>query len=110
LQSPKGSPFYSVWPGEVTWASNMREGGGGVSDYGYHVKIDHPWGDRTVYAHASSDLQVKVGDVIEEGVVIGFSGNTGNSTGHHLHFEIRRCPGAIGFRQCQVDPYYFLFD
>jgi murein DD-endopeptidase MepM/ murein hydrolase activator NlpD len=56
--------------------------------YGIFVVIDHKIDYITLYAHLS-DIYVKVGDVVAQGQVIGTVGTTGNSTGPHLHFEIR---------------------
>ncbi|HZK85922.1 MAG TPA: M23 family metallopeptidase [Desulfosporosinus sp.] len=56
--------------------------------YGITVMIDHGNGVQTLYAH-NSKLLVKVGDAVSAGEEISLSGNTGNSTGPHLHFEIR---------------------
>mgnify|MGYP001183714653 CR=1 FL=1 len=56
-------------------------------DYGYHVIIDHVNGYKTLYAHMSS-YTVKKGQIVEKGEKIGTMGNTGDSTGTHLHFEI----------------------
>lgn len=59
--------------------------------YGKHVKIMrqmHDWGYETIYAHLS-EIYVKTGDFVTSKQVIGKSGNTGNSTGPHLHFGLR---------------------
>jgi murein DD-endopeptidase MepM/ murein hydrolase activator NlpD len=56
--------------------------------YGNFIIIDHKIDYLTLYAHLS-DIMVKVGDVVAQGQVIGAVGSTGNSTGPHLHFEIR---------------------
>lgn len=56
--------------------------------YGKYLIIDHGGGYSTLYAHCSS-ISVKVGDVVKRGDVIGKVGSTGNSTGPHIHFEIR---------------------
>jgi murein DD-endopeptidase MepM/ murein hydrolase activator NlpD len=56
--------------------------------YGYLIVIDHQNGYQTYYAHLS-DIFVREGEVVEAAQVIGAMGSTGNSTGPHLHFEIR---------------------
>ena len=55
--------------------------------YGNTVVIDHGGGRQTRYAHLSQEL-VRAGDVVNEGQVLGKSGNSGRSTGPHLHFEM----------------------
>ena len=61
--------------------------GGGVGNY---VKIKHSDGSYTIYAHLAKDsITVKAGDVVDQGQVIAKMGNSGSSTGTHLHFEIR---------------------
>lgn len=57
--------------------------------YGNLVILDHGHGIETYYAHLSK-IEVKVGDEVKEGEIIGYMGSTGNSTGYHLHFEIRK--------------------
>jgi murein DD-endopeptidase MepM/ murein hydrolase activator NlpD len=76
-----GAPIYAAASGIVTQAEL-------TPDYGNIVKIDHGNGLETRYAHASR-LDVKVGDRVEKGQLIGAVGNTGRSTGAHLHFEVR---------------------
>ena len=58
------------------------------SDYGKTIILKHHFGLSTVYAHLSG-YNVKQGDVVQRGQVIGFVGNTGRSTGPHLHYEVR---------------------
>ena len=77
-----GQPIVAADGGKVTWAGN--DGGG----YGNYVMIDHGNGYVTVYGHAS-ELACSTGDYVSQGQVIAYVGSTGNSTGPHLHFEIR---------------------
>ena len=60
----------------------------GNTGYGYHVIINHGDGIQTLYAHMSN-IYVKNGQYINQGDIIGAMGSTGNSTGTHLHFEVR---------------------
>lgn len=59
------------------------------NDYGNLIVIDHQNGFKTYYAHLNS-IETAVGDVIEKGQIIGATGNTGISTGPHIHFEVRK--------------------
>lgn len=76
-----GTEIVASMDGKVTTVSTQ-------GDYGTHVKIVNK-DVTTIYAHCSKIL-VKEGDTIEKGQKIALSGNTGNTTGPHLHFEIRR--------------------
>ncbi|HET7560171.1 MAG TPA: M23 family metallopeptidase, partial [Limnochordia bacterium] len=69
-------------------ASGRVEVAGWVSGYGYAIYLDNGHGVGTRYGH-NSRLLVRVGQRVERGQVIALSGNTGNSTGPHVHFEIR---------------------
>lgn len=77
-----GSDILSVGDGVVTWAGE-RFG------YGLMVEINHGKGYTTRYGHAK-EIAVKVGDVVKKRQVIAKMGNTGRSTGTHVHFEVRR--------------------
>lgn len=77
-----GDPVYAADNGTVIY-SQYNDGG-----YGYLVQIDHGNGYVTYYGH-NSELLVEVGDVVGKGDVIAKLGNTGRSTGPHLHFEVR---------------------
>ncbi len=82
--APKGSPVLAAAAGTVI-VSRM---GGWNGGYGNYVVIDHGDGTQTLYAHLSSD-NVSVGQSVAKGQQIGGVGNTGKSTGFHLHFEVR---------------------
>lgn len=78
-----GTPIYASADGVVTTSQNGWNGG-----YGNYIKITHPNGVVTLYGHLSSrDLQT--GENVTKGQYIGAMGTTGNSTGCHLHFEVR---------------------
>lgn len=89
----KGSPFRAAQGGKVIIAKND---GGWNYGFGNYVVIDHGDGKQTLYAHAQT-LYVSVGDVVQKGDTIGAIGSTGNSTGPHLHFEVRikRSDGSV---------------
>ena len=76
-----GTPAYAAASGTVTFA-------GWKGSYGYLVIIDHGNGYQTYYAHCSA-LYVSAGQTVTQGQNISAVGSTGNSTGPHLHFEIR---------------------
>ena len=78
---PTGTTVVASNGGTVAFA-------GWASGYGYAVYINHSDGRQTRYGHLSKVL-VKSGQTVEQGQVIAKSGNTGRSTGPHLHFEIR---------------------
>lgn len=88
-----GTPVRAAADGRVTWS-------GYRGSYGKLVIIDHGYGIETRYAH-NSRLVVRRGSRVKRGQVIAYSGNTGRSTGPHLHFEIR-------YRGKPVDPQKYL--
>lgn len=77
----RGSPIYSTGNGVVVSASLSYFG------YGNMVVVDHGFGYRTRYAHLDS-IKVAVGDTLTRGQILGTLGNTGRSTGPHLHYEV----------------------
>lgn len=82
LAVPTGTKVYCAWDGRVQTVRYSKSG------YGYHVMIDHGNGLITIYAHCSK-LVVREGQKVKAGDVLALSGNTGKSTGPHLHFEVR---------------------
>ncbi|MFL2983136.1 MAG: M23 family metallopeptidase [Candidatus Neomarinimicrobiota bacterium] len=75
-----GTPIYSPADGVVKRAYY-------VGGFGNHIKIQHGSGYTTLFAHLSK-IQVKYGQEVKRGDIIGFTGNTGRSTAPHLHYEI----------------------
>lgn len=90
---PEGTPIHAAAAGRVSQV-------GWSGDYGILIVVDHQGGYSTYYAHLSR-TRVEVGQYVEQGQALGLSGNTGLSTGPHLHFEIRE--GAV-----PVDPLIYL--
>lgn len=80
FQVPAGTPVGAMAHGIVAFAGHL-------DIRGNYVLIDHGYGIYTGYAHFSQ-INVEVGQTIEQGQIIGLSGNTGRSTGPHLHWEI----------------------
>jgi murein DD-endopeptidase MepM/ murein hydrolase activator NlpD len=83
LAAAEGTPVFASAAGTVVYS------GWNDSGYGNLVVIDHNNGDKTIYAHLSQ-LYVSCGQDVSSGQGIALSGNTGKSTGGHLHYEIRR--------------------
>lgn len=75
---PIGTPVYAMGPGVVRIGHDDEWG------YGTHLLIEHPNGCRSLYGHLS-EILVKDGVHVDQGAMIAYSGNTGNSTGPHLH-------------------------
>jgi murein DD-endopeptidase MepM/ murein hydrolase activator NlpD len=90
LPAPLGTPVYAARAGTVVWAG-WRDGG-----YGFLVVVAHGSGERSMYAHLSQ-IDVRVGVWVGQGVRVGLVGASGHATGPHLHFEVR-------VRNAAVDP------
>ena len=94
LATVQGGPIYAADGGTVIYAGPISGG------YGIMVMIDHGTGYQTLYAHLSG-VAVSCGQGVSQGQIIGYGGSTGNSTGPHLHFEVRYGGGY-------VNPWQFL--
>ena len=99
----EGTPILAAESGTVihtqVWDGVTMDGD---QSYGNMVMLSHADGNTTLYAHLS-EISVSPGDAVEKGSEIGKSGTTGNSTGPHLHLEVRTADG-------RVDPMKFLQD
>lgn len=83
ISAPYGTPIKACAAGVVTYSGNAGDG------FGNYVVISHGNGVTTLYAHCSS-LLVSAGQSVSQGEVIAKVGSTGNSTGNHLHLEVRK--------------------
>ncbi len=92
----KGQAIYAVEDGTVQYASDSCPSTGFIGNscgnyYGNHVIIDHGNGFDTLYGHMlSGSVNVRQGQQVKKGDIIGYVGSSGNSSGPHLHFEIRQ--------------------
>ena len=93
IAGPRNTPIYAAADGTVVRAACTsaycdRDGNLSLAGYGNLVELDHGGGVTTRYAHLST-YAVTAGQRVSAGALLGFQGSTGNSTGVHLHFEVR---------------------
>jgi murein DD-endopeptidase MepM/ murein hydrolase activator NlpD len=81
FRCPEGTEVHATGAGIIAFAGNQHDG------FGIKVVIDHGYGYRTIYGHLS-EYNVRRGQKVSRGDFIGLSGNTGTSTGPHLHYQI----------------------
>ena len=81
FSAPTGTPIYATGDGKVTKYRRSRAG------YGNHIIIDHGYGYQTLYAHMSK-VDVRRGQKVKRGDIIGYIGSSGRSTAPHLHYEV----------------------
>jgi murein DD-endopeptidase MepM/ murein hydrolase activator NlpD len=79
--APRGTPVYSTGDGIIKVVSNDSRG------YGKEIEVDHGYGYVTKYAHLDK-FNVKIGQKVKRGELIGYIGSTGTSTAPHLHYEV----------------------
>ena len=82
--APIGTEIYATGDGKVSKVKDLKRRG-----YGKHIIIDHGYGYQTVYGHLIR-FNVKKGQKVHRGDVIGYLGSTGLSTAPHLHYEVRK--------------------
>lgn len=107
LKMPKGTPVYATADGIVETSGTDKQGG-----FGKIIRIQHSFGFRTYYAHLNK-LLVEPGDFVVKGQQIAESGNTGRTTGPHLHYEVRQLWTALDpapFMSWSLDNYDQLFE
>ncbi len=84
--APVGTPIYATGDGKVVELAGSRQT---KVSFGLYAKIDHGFGYETLYAHMNS-FNVRLGQEVRRGDVIGYVGNSGGSTAPHLHYEVHR--------------------
>ncbi len=98
--APRGTPIYATGDGVVKRADNRSTG------FGKHIRIDHGFGYVSIYAHLFK-YNVRRGQRVKRGDLIGFVGSTGRSEAPHLHYEIhkdRRRINPINFYYGNLTP------
>ncbi len=96
FSAPQGTPIYATAQGVVRIAGNLGNG------YGNHVVINHGYQYSTLYGHMYK-IKVRAGQTVKRGEVIGYVGNSGKSTGSHLHYEVMK-------GKKHLDPIYFFYN
>lgn len=96
FSAARGTEIYSTGKGKVVEVESSARG------YGNHIVIDHGYGYRTLYAHMSN-FNVRVGQEVKRGQLIGYIGNTGTSVAPHLHYEVHK-------NREKVNPVNFYFN
>ena len=81
--APRNTPIYAASDGKVIRADSRSSG------YGKHIRIDHGFGYLTLYAHLNK-YNVKRGQKVKKGDIIGYVGSTGRSQAPHLHYEVQK--------------------
>lgn len=95
LKAERGTAVYATAEGVVEWAAMNKDSG-----LGKMVKLNHNYGFSTIYGHLDK-IGVKAGQYVRKGDLLGYSGNTGVTSGPHLHYEVR-------YLQRRLDPAPFL--
>ncbi|MFA8450003.1 MAG: M23 family metallopeptidase [Bacteroidales bacterium] len=96
FSAPLGTPIYATGDGKVISVKSSNRG------YGNSIVIDHGFGYKTRYAHIYK-FKVKRGERVKRGQIIATVGNTGKSTGPHLHYEVIK-------KDKQIDPIHYFFN
>ena len=95
FSAPQGTPIYATGAGTVSLVKTTFSG------YGKQVEIDHGYGHVTKYGHMS-EFNVKQGQKVKRGEIIGYVGSTGKSTGPHVHYEVIK-------NGKKVDPIHYFY-
>ena len=107
LKAKRKTPIKAPANGVVEFAGFHKSSG-----YGYLIILDHNYGFKTQYGHLDKKIIVKAGQFVKKGEIIGYTGNSGLSTGPHLHYEIRfisRPLNPINFLKWNKDNFKEIF-
>ena len=107
LKAKRKTPIKAPANGVVEFAGFHKSSG-----YGYLIIIDHNFGFKTQYGHLDKKMIVKTGQFVKKGEIIGYTGNSGLSTGPHLHYEVRfvsRPLNPINFLKWNKDNFKDIF-
>ncbi|MCY1721369.1 M23 family metallopeptidase [Prolixibacteraceae bacterium Z1-6] len=96
--APIGTPIFATGDGEIKEITGSNRSRVGL---GLHIKLDHGYGYETVYGHLNG-FNVKRGQKVKRGEIIGYVGNSGGSTAPHLHYEVHK-------NGKKVNPAYYMF-
>lgn len=106
LRAPMGTPVHATADGVVEWAAKQHNSG-----LGKVVRVVHNFGFTTLYGHLDR-IEVRPGQFVQRGDLLGYSGNTGASTAPHLHYEVRHLNRRLDpahFLRWSMDEYDILF-
>ncbi|MGH2537000.1 MAG: M23 family metallopeptidase, partial [Candidatus Promineifilaceae bacterium] len=107
IQARRGDPVCACAAGSVYRIHLLSRDG--WHNYGNHIRLEHAEGYKTVYAHLDlAEAGLDAGQAVQAGQRIGRAGSTGNSSGPHLHFAMKRPPGAADWPFDLIDPHPFL--
>jgi len=106
IRANRGTPIYATADGVVEYVQSRN-----IGAYGRVVKVKHNYGFQTVFAHMKK-TKVKVGQVVKKGQLLGLTGNSGRSSGPHLHYEVRYANKVLNpknFIKWGIDNYDYIF-
>ncbi len=106
MRAKRGTPVYATADGVAEWAALHKRSG-----LGKMIKLVHNYGFSTTYAHLDN-IEIKVGDYVRRGDLIGHTGNTGISSAPHLHYEVRHLHRRLDpkpFMEWSIENYDVLF-
>jgi len=104
--APVGTPIYATGNGKVVEVEGSKKS---HTDFGMYITVNHGYGYETLYGHLSK-FNVRPGQEVKRGEIIGYVGNSGASTAPHLHYEVHKDgqrvnPSLYYFKDLNADEY-----